>query len=264
VQPLPTIHSPLRNVRVVERTSSSLPLSSRQTRISASGTVDCNNNNYKGPEARTFTEVAARPPAPHRMGKEPTGAAGVKNNDRMKGRNADGRDARKTNMPCLPPPRCAAVALTVRNGSGFTYRNAMSVVRREIKLSDLGIAEMRPRRAITSALIFAIADQDASSKASQPAEKMAGALRDFPAKVTVPRKTAELRVTELEDSITPEEVAAAVAEAGGCQTAEVSVGVTCAVSSGPRLGVAALPADRGKENRRQQRRGRDAPGGNST
>jgi hypothetical protein len=127
--------------------------------------------------------------------------------------------------------------LTVRNGSGFTYRYAMSVVRREIKLSDLGIAEMRPKRAITSALIFAIADQDASSKASQPAEK--GALRDFPAKVTVPRKTAKLRVTELEVSIIPEEVVAAVAEAGGCQTAEVSVGVTCAVSSGPRLGVAA-------------------------
>jgi hypothetical protein len=136
-----------------------------------------------------------------------------------------------------PPPRCAVDTLTVRNGSGFTYRYAMSVVRREIKLSDLGIAEMRPKRAITSALIFAIADQDASSKASQPAEK--GALRDFPAKVTVPRKTAKLRVTELEVSIIPEEVVAAVAEAGGCQTAEVSVGVTCAVSSGPRLGVAA-------------------------
>jgi hypothetical protein len=73
------------------------------------------------------------------------------------------------------------VALTVRDSSGFTYRNAMSVVRREIKPIDLGIAEMRPRRAVTGALIFEIAGHDASSKASRLAEKMAGALRDFPA-----------------------------------------------------------------------------------
>jgi hypothetical protein len=106
------------------------------------------------------------------------------------------------------------VALTVRNSSGFTYRNAMSVVKREIKPIDLGIAEMRPRRAVTGAIIFEIAGHDASSKASRLAEKMAGALRDFPAKITVPRKMAELRVTGLDDSITPE-VALVIAAAGG-------------------------------------------------
>jgi hypothetical protein len=129
--------------------------------------------------------VAARPPAPLRTVKEPAGGAGVKNYDGIKGRNADGRDARKTNMSGLPrrppPPQSAVVALTVRDSSGFTYRNAMSVVRREIKPIDLGIAEMRPRRAVTGALIFEIAGHDASSKASRLAEKMAGALRDFPA-----------------------------------------------------------------------------------
>jgi hypothetical protein len=52
------------------------------------------------------------------------------------------------------PQRCVALALTVRDGYGFTYRNAMSVVRREIKLSDLGISEIRPRRAVTGGLIF--------------------------------------------------------------------------------------------------------------
>jgi hypothetical protein len=59
------------------------------------------------------------------------------------------------------------VSLTVRDGSGFTYRNAMSVIRREIKLSELGIAEVRPRRVVTGALIFEIAGQDANSKASR-------------------------------------------------------------------------------------------------
>jgi hypothetical protein len=54
---------------------------------------------------------------------------------------------------------------------------------------------------------------------------MAGALGVFPAKVTVPRKMAESRVIGLEDSITPEEVATAVAVTEGCQNTEVSVGV---------------------------------------
>jgi hypothetical protein len=54
---------------------------------------------------------------------------------------------------------------------------------------------------------------------------MAGDLGVFPAKVTVPRKMAESRVIGLEDSITPEEVAAAVAVTEGCQNTEVSVGV---------------------------------------
>jgi hypothetical protein len=61
---------------------------------------------------------------------------------------------------------------------------------------------------------------------------MAGDLGVFPAKVTVPRKMAESRVIGLEDSITPEEVAVAVAEAGNCQTVEVSVGVIRAAPRG--------------------------------
>jgi hypothetical protein len=47
------------------------------------------------------------------------------------------------------------------------YRNAKSVIRREIKLPDLGIAEVRPRRVVTGAFIFEIAGQDANSKASR-------------------------------------------------------------------------------------------------
>jgi hypothetical protein len=130
------------------------------------------------------------------------------------------------------------VSLTVRDGSGFTYRNAMSVVRREIKLSDLDIAEVRPRKAVTGTLIFEIAGQDAGSKASRLAVRMAHALRNFPIKVTVPRRTVELRVTGLEDSVTPEEVVAAVAEAGVCHIGEVNVGVIRAAPRG--LGNATL------------------------
>ncbi|XP_050493834.1 uncharacterized protein LOC126875153 [Bombus huntii] len=147
-------------------------------------------------------------------------------------RNASGRDAHSEKVPGLPrPPGCAVVSLTVRDGSGFTYRDAMSVVKREVKFYELDITELRPRRAITGALLFEIPGQDARSEASRLAERMAATLKDLPAKVTVRRRTAELRVTGLEDSVTPEEVAAAVAEAGDCQADKVNVGV---IRSAPR------------------------------
>jgi hypothetical protein len=137
----------------------------------------------------------------------------------------------------------------------------MSVVRREINLSDLDIAEVRPRRAVTGVLIFEIARQDASSKTSRLTEKMAGALRDIPAKVTIPRSTVELRVTELESSITPEEVIAAVTVAGGCHPAEVSVSV---IRAAPRsLGLVWLhyPLTAARKIGGSNGGGRDAPPG---
>ena len=57
------------------------------------------------------------------------------------------------------------------------------------------------------------------AKASPPC-----GMKDLTAKVTVPRWTAELRMTGLEDSVTREEVVAAVAEAGGCRADKVNVG----------------------------------------
>ena len=73
-------------------------------------------------------------------------------------------------------------------------------------------------------MLLEISGQDAGSKASRLAERMLATLKELPVKVTVPRKTAELRMTGLDDSVTPEEVAVAVAEAGSCRDDEVSVG----------------------------------------
>lgn len=121
-------------------------------------------------------------------------------------------------------PRCTAVMLTILEGSSVTYNEAMSRIRREIELSDLGIAEMRPRRAVTGALILEITGDEGGRKASLLAERMADVLRGIPVRVSVPQKTAEMRVTGLDDSVTLDEVMAAVAEAGGCRTDEITVG----------------------------------------
>jgi hypothetical protein len=117
------------------------------------------------------------------------------------------------------------VSLSVKEGSGFSQGEAMSLAKRAINLSDHDIEVVKPRKAVTGALLLEITGEDADRKASRLAERMAEVLRDYPVKVTVPRRTAELRVSGLEDSVTLEEVVTAIAKAGGCCAEEVSVGV---------------------------------------
>jgi hypothetical protein len=117
------------------------------------------------------------------------------------------------------------VSLSVKEVSGFSQGKAMSLTKRTINLSDLDIEVVKPRKADTEALLLEITGEDADRKASRLAERMAEVLRDYPVKVTVPRRTAELRVSGLEDSVTLEEVVTAVAKAGGCCAYEVNVGV---------------------------------------
>ena len=110
---------------------------------------------------RTFAEVAARPPVRPRAGRESMrgagGGDGARTATKGKGRTVGGRDTLEEKVIGLPrTPRCAAVLLTVRDGSGFTYGEAMSIVRREIKLSELDSKEPRLRKAVTGAMLFEV------------------------------------------------------------------------------------------------------------
>ena len=115
-------------------------------------------------------------------------------------KESDGRDegagasARRNIMPNLPqPPRCAAVAL---QDSVSTYAETRSRVPRKIRLSDLRIADVLPKREFTDVMTLGTNGE-----------------------------TAKLKLTRLDISTTLEEVAAAVAEAGGgCHAGEVNVG----------------------------------------
>jgi hypothetical protein len=117
------------------------------------------------------------------------------------------------------------VSLPVKEGSGFSQGEAMSLAKRAINLSDLDTEVVKQRKVVMRALLLEITGRVADRKASRLAERMAEDLRDYPVKVTVPRRTAELRVSGLEDSVTLEEVVTAVAKAGGCCAEEVNVGV---------------------------------------
>lgn len=101
----------------------------------------------------------------------------------------------------------------------------MRLARAKVSLADLGIQDLKIRRAITGAMALEIAGEDKVNKANRSAEELRKVLHDRPSvRIARPLKMAELWIRDLEISVTPEEIALAVATAGACQVEDVKVG----------------------------------------
>lgn len=165
----------------------------------------------------------------------PTTAAAAQTWAKVAGRKAKTGGpikAQGSNKPSKPPgklkparlPASAAVTLTVPEGSDVTYAQVMSTAKARVKLADCGITEVRQKRAINGGLVLEVVGADSAAKADQLAKCMSSALSDLGVKVSRPVKMGELRVMGLDESISAEEVAVAVAAAGECSTDQVKVG----------------------------------------
>ena len=112
---------------------------------------------------------------------------------------------------------------------GFTYRDAMSVVKREMKHSELDITHKIDEGGHGGVIIRNLrSGRWEQSIATDQAD--GGYAQGLPRKVTMPRRTAELTVIGLEDWVTPKEVVAAIADEGGCHVDEINVRVIRAAS----------------------------------
>ncbi|XP_011858731.1 PREDICTED: uncharacterized protein LOC105556255 [Vollenhovia emeryi] len=119
-------------------------------------------------------------------------------------------------------PRTQAVTLTFPQG---TYGEGMRLIKSHINLKELGIDALKPRRAQTGAIILEVTGENAKEKADCLAEKMRAVVGGKEGvKITRPTKLAEIRIRDLDDSITVEDVKEAVAKAGGCTPPEVKTG----------------------------------------
>jgi len=105
------------------------------------------------------------------------------------------------------------------------YANTLRLAWERVSLRELGILELRPRRAKTGALLLEIAGANRATKTEALAGELREALKNREGViVTRPIKTAEIRVKDIMDSISAVEVAEAVAEQGKCSVAEIRVG----------------------------------------
>ncbi|KOB76092.1 hypothetical protein OBRU01_06676 [Operophtera brumata] len=121
-------------------------------------------------------------------------------------------------------PTSAAITVTVPEDSDVTLAAVMAAAKARIKLADFGVDTVRTKRAITGGLILEVSGPDCSSKADRLAERMSVALKDLGVRVVRPVKMGELRLKDLDDSVTPQEVQTAVSTSGDCSVINVRVG----------------------------------------
>lgn len=169
----------------------------------------------KGRKAKTTAKPTAKPTA--QPNGKPTGGGPTKS-------SAPTRPAKVK----LRPPRTAAVIITLQSGAvekGITYANVIGEAKEKVTLESCGISSLRFRKAATGACILEVAAGDASNeKADNLALKLREALGEELARVSRPMKSAEFRVSGLDDTVTGSNIIDAVAQRGACLAEAVKVG----------------------------------------
>ncbi|EFN77579.1 hypothetical protein EAI_04932, partial [Harpegnathos saltator] len=127
-------------------------------------------------------------------------------------------------------PRTAAVTITGVK-EDFPYAEALKDARTKINLKDIGIEISKVRRALNGGFLIEVpGGEEATSKANQLAMKLREVLKET-ARVACPTKKGEIRISGLDDSISKDEVACALADIGGCLPTEIRIGnIRCAAS----------------------------------
>ncbi|XP_026318727.1 uncharacterized protein LOC113229378 [Hyposmocoma kahamanoa] len=150
---------------------------------------------------------------------------------------APAKAARKTapGPRALATPKSSAVVITLRPEAvvekGASYRGVLEAATAAVNLGDLGIPHVRVRNTQTGARILEVPGATSTEKANKLAAKLEEAIGGLVI-VTRPTKTADLRVTGLDESVTPEKIRAVVAAKGQCPPSQVSVGAIRLASNG--------------------------------
>jgi len=132
--------------------------------------------------------------------------------------------------PRKPPRRTAAVTITLppnpegqQGETKTSMAEVLKIAKEKIDLKEIGIDYLRPKRAITGALILEVPGEGSSPKADNLAAKLSQVVGGLGVKVARPVKCTELRVTKLDDAATCESIAQAIAELGGCLPTDIKV-----------------------------------------
>ncbi|KAF9798028.1 hypothetical protein SFRURICE_019598, partial [Spodoptera frugiperda] len=123
----------------------------------------------------------------------------------------------------LAAPRSAAVTVTITPEAaerGETYESVLTRARGFADPIQLGIGPIKCRRTQTGARLFEFPGAAGSQNADLFAAKLREGIADV-AKVARPVKSATLEVVDLDDSVSANEVVAAIAAAGGCSVEAV-------------------------------------------
>ncbi|XP_029053689.2 uncharacterized protein LOC114881157 [Osmia bicornis bicornis] len=150
----------------------------------------------------------------------------------LRGTQQSARDPPKKPAASVPapkrkvtrPPKTAIVTLTLAPEARATYAEVMATARERVDLRTIGITEIRPRRAVTGGLVLEIPGEERTERAAALAGRLQEVFEGIEVRVSRPMKMGEMRISGLDNSVTPVEVAAALAAVGGCAPADLKVG----------------------------------------
>ncbi|XP_076764967.1 uncharacterized protein LOC143431873 [Xylocopa sonorina] len=125
-------------------------------------------------------------------------------------------------------PKTAAVVITVpvnnADSKVKSYAEAMAAARQRVKLEEIGIQSVKPKKARTGGLILEITGESNEAKAAILAEKLRAALSEDGVTISTPTKKGEVRLHGIEDSISKDEVLRNLATIGECAETDIKTG----------------------------------------
>lgn len=128
-------------------------------------------------------------------------------------------------MKLLEEPKSQVVVLTLlpeAEENGISYAKVLTEAKSKVDLGKLGISSLGFRKAATGGRILELPGADNKEKADSLAAKLREVLGDGVVRINRPEKTAEVRLTGLDDSVLAEDIVKAVVTLG-CQASQVRV-----------------------------------------
>jgi len=117
------------------------------------------------------------------------------------------------------PPKSEAVVLTCPNEA---YADKLKEAREKISLDEIGIQDIKIKRGIDGAYIFEVAGEDKVAKANRLAAKLREEIKEV--KITRPCKKSDLRIKNLDDSVSADEIKRVLANVGQCGVEGIHMG----------------------------------------
>lgn len=151
----------------------------------------------------------------------------------------NGKTSKKEGKIKRRPPRTAAVAIE-NTSTDQTDAEIIRKARMNISLGEMGIENPRIRKAANGSILVEVSGPEKIDKANTLANKLKEVLQND-AKISKPSIKGELRIIGVDESITTEEIACAVADAGRCTMSDVDVGQIRPMTNGFGIAWAQCP-----------------------
>lgn len=119
-------------------------------------------------------------------------------------------------------PRSSVINIR-RTGENVSYADTLRKARQEISLNKLGIEKTKIRYSSTGNVLIEVYGENNKKKADDLAEKIFMVVNGD-ARVTRPIRQGNIRVVRFDESVSVEEIAAALAIIGECLNKDMSVG----------------------------------------